>query len=51
MLSKQFRISHYIFNYDMNGDEGDGDCKLELTLQFDDAEIIRKSAVGRGANA
>jgi len=47
MPSGYFCKSTYILLYDMNGDEGDGDCKLELTLQFDDAEVLRKSAVGR----
>lgn len=26
-------------DYDMNSDESDGDCQLEVTLQFDDVEI------------
>lgn len=34
----------------MNGDEGDGDCVMEVTMQFDDAEIDRKNAVQRVLN-
>lgn len=29
----------------MNGDEGDGDCIMEVTMQFDDAEVDRRSAI------
>lgn len=25
-------------DYDMNGDDGDGDCRLEVTIQFDDVQ-------------
>lgn len=31
----------------MNGDEGDGDCTLECTFQFDDAEVDRRGAAVR----
>lgn len=34
----------------MNGDEGDGDCTLECTFQFDDAEVDRRNAVDRVLN-
>ncbi len=34
----------------MNGDEGDGDCVMEVTMQFDDAEVDRKNAVERVMN-
>lgn len=29
----------------MNADEGDGSCVLELTLNFDSAELIAQSSV------
>ena len=37
-------------DFDMNSDEGDGDCVMECTFQFDDAEIDRKNAIERVLN-
>lgn len=34
----------------MNADEGDGDCVMELTIQFDDAEIDTKNLIQQVAN-
>lgn len=39
-----------MWDYDMNGDEGDGDCMMECTFQFDDAEVDRKNAVQKAIN-
>lgn len=34
-------------DYDMNSDESDGDCTLEVTINFDDVEISQQNTLRR----